>query len=679
MNNEGDLRICLMTGLAGTGKTTIAKSVAGLANGDGILGASFFCSRDLDEQSNIQLVFPTIAFQLSQLSSYFRSGVVKVMKEEPDITHSLPSKQFEKLIVQPITSIVASFKEKLGFCQSLRDVQIQELIVEPLENTVRSIEEKLADGVFLPDNDDSIVTPIRTVILSLEQQLRMGSFLHDDQFRVSIVEPLRETISQIKQKPDAQMNSVVEFIRTSVLSIQKELDVGHSIPDSKLKTRVLLPLKGLLSAVIAPRVFRRVPTRTKAIVEGIQTILELIKEELHIDHSPSIEQLKGFTVEFLEGILPFSRPVVIVVDALDECRDPATPEKILLPISQHIHAIPFLKFFLTSRPESSTRFALNEPSLGVSSKLLILHDVDPKRVNDDIRLFLCHRLEQIADRARRSDNITIPASWPSMNIVEELVMKASGLFIYASTVCKFVESPGDPREHLRDIINSCTTSTDGLDDIYRKVVDAAIARFANKKLASRCRSVVNTVILLYDPLPLKDFAQLLHMEPDFIRGILRDLHSVLVVPSNNDHVIHAFHASFYDFLTTKSRSSDQIYVQRSQQHEEITQWLFQCMMQGLKRNICEMDASKLNNEVEDFAARKKKYIGQSLGYACRYWADHLTHSSPSGNGTEMLVQALEKLIQTKVLYWIEVLSLLGDSGAIVTHLEKAKSWHSVCS
>ncbi|KAF9645051.1 hypothetical protein BDM02DRAFT_3074913, partial [Thelephora ganbajun] len=54
-----------LNGLAGTGKSTIAQTVSERVFGDGLLGASFFCSRDFEDRNNLRLIFPTLAFQLA--------------------------------------------------------------------------------------------------------------------------------------------------------------------------------------------------------------------------------------------------------------------------------------------------------------------------------------------------------------------------------------------------------------------------------------------------------------------------------------------------------------------------------------------------------------------------------------------------------------------------------------
>jgi hypothetical protein len=59
--DEKDRRIFWLNGLAGTGKSTIAQTFSEISFADRKLGASFFCSRDFDDRSNLQTIFPTLA------------------------------------------------------------------------------------------------------------------------------------------------------------------------------------------------------------------------------------------------------------------------------------------------------------------------------------------------------------------------------------------------------------------------------------------------------------------------------------------------------------------------------------------------------------------------------------------------------------------------------------------
>ena len=102
LRNDGDQRIFWLNGLAGTGKSTIAQTFAEISFADGKLGASFFCSRDFEDRSNLQAIFPTLAFQLAYRYSQFRKQLVKVLKASPDVGRESLSSQVEKIIVRPL-------------------------------------------------------------------------------------------------------------------------------------------------------------------------------------------------------------------------------------------------------------------------------------------------------------------------------------------------------------------------------------------------------------------------------------------------------------------------------------------------------------------------------------------------------------------------------------------------
>ncbi|KAJ7817510.1 hypothetical protein B0H14DRAFT_2211737, partial [Mycena olivaceomarginata] len=75
----------------------------------------------------------------------------------------------------------------------------------------------------------------------------------------------------------------------------------------------------------------------------------------------------------------------------------------------------------------------------------------------DILRFLCDRFSDI--RRRRLPNQD--ASWPSPRDLEMIVQKASGRFIYAATVVKFVDSQHyHPMEQLSTALNLSSTYTD---------------------------------------------------------------------------------------------------------------------------------------------------------------------------------------------------------------------------
>ena len=93
-----------LNGLAGTGKSTIAQTIAERVFADGRLGASFFCSRDFADRRDLHYIFPTLAFQLAHKYPEFRSILVPLLQSNPDIIHESLYNQMDTLIVGPLSS-----------------------------------------------------------------------------------------------------------------------------------------------------------------------------------------------------------------------------------------------------------------------------------------------------------------------------------------------------------------------------------------------------------------------------------------------------------------------------------------------------------------------------------------------------------------------------------------------
>ncbi|KAJ7874283.1 hypothetical protein B0H13DRAFT_2348693 [Mycena leptocephala] len=75
-------RVVMLSGFAGSGKSTIAKSVSAiLAEEKGILAASFFFSRDYPKRKEITHLPTTLAIQLADYDVAFRTGLINLSKE----------------------------------------------------------------------------------------------------------------------------------------------------------------------------------------------------------------------------------------------------------------------------------------------------------------------------------------------------------------------------------------------------------------------------------------------------------------------------------------------------------------------------------------------------------------------------------------------------------------------
>ncbi len=83
--DDNQPRIFWLKGLAGAGKTTIARSMAEWGKGKGILGANIFFSRDVPNLRDPTLVLPTLAYQLANHNAEFRSKLADILSHNPDV------------------------------------------------------------------------------------------------------------------------------------------------------------------------------------------------------------------------------------------------------------------------------------------------------------------------------------------------------------------------------------------------------------------------------------------------------------------------------------------------------------------------------------------------------------------------------------------------------------------
>ncbi|TEB16103.1 hypothetical protein FA13DRAFT_1804777 [Coprinellus micaceus] len=146
----------------------------------------------------------------------------------------------------------------------------------------------------------------------------------------------------------------------------------------------------------------------------------------------------------------------------------------------------------------------------------------------DIRLFL----EATFSDIRRRFNL--PSTWASKDVVDLLVEQASGQFIYAATIIRFLQNPrlGSPQQLLTQVFE------------WRSLNDS-------KPFASL--DLLYDRILRTSPEPLLA-GKWIHFANKHVMGTLTSL--VELVDENREPSFHFYHKSLLDFLRDPQRSSD---------------------------------------------------------------------------------------------------------------------------
>ena len=127
-----------------------------------------------------------------------------------------------------------------------------------------------------------------------------------------------------------------------------------------------------------------------------------------------------------------------------------------------VHKLP-LRFLIGSRPESHIRDCFDEESLYTVTRQVALDETfDPGR---DIRVFLQDDFAKI--RPKNSIPSLVVQPWPEEGIIDLLVQRSSGQFIYAAIVLKFVGAEfHSPTKRLALVLKPDPTAFSDLDQLY---------------------------------------------------------------------------------------------------------------------------------------------------------------------------------------------------------------------
>ena len=377
---------------------------------------------------------------------------------------------------------------------------------------------------------------------------------------------------------------------------------------------------------------------------------------------------------------------LIIIDALDECKDREPASTILSILSRHVDQIPFVKFFITGRPEPRIRSGFRLAALRPITEVFKLHDVKRQLVDADIKLFFRARLSDIAKNQSCTD---VAEGWPHSSDIDILCKRAAGLFIYASTAVNFVMSPHhNPQQRLATLLslpdNTTYEGRSGVDSLYTEVLRQAYHNldFDNQEKYCYFRSVVGAVVLAFNPLSMNSLSSLLYNvnTPSDISTILNPLHSLLLVPEGMEDPICIFHRSFPDFLMDPDRCKDvRFFVAPSVHHSEILLSCLHLMEERLKRNICNLDDYTDLTSVHDLLAHRKVHIGEALEYACQFWTKHLIQCPVGGRDVEKVQQKIEKFFTKHLLFWIEVIVIIGNLDVCVHSINEIQQWYTLVS
>lgn len=369
-------------------------------------------------------------------------------------------------------------------------------------------------------------------------------------------------------------------------------------------------------------------------------MLKAIQDDADLSIKSLDQQFEKLLLQPLSEGEYYETTSVIVIDALDECEDNDIEVLLrLLPQLQKSKSIR-VQIFLTSRPELSIRdgFEKNQDHPDI-----ILQEVPS--IEHDIRIFLQHRLSQTKEKRK------VPGDWPGYERTKALVKMAVPLFIFASTICRFIEEKYHVPEHQLDIIlkNPDMTASSQMERIYLPILKHRVE--SSPILKNKFQKIVGAIILLADPLSVHSLSRLISMEERTIIAVLDAFHSVLNIPRDSCTPVRILHLSFREFLINTKEEC--LRVNETETHEKLLQNCLDVMKNGLRHNICRLPGYGIQREDVDSHVISR-YISQVLQYSCYYWSNHFSKSESDASEIEVF-----SFLKEHFLNWLETMSLIG--------------------
>ncbi|KIO28557.1 hypothetical protein M407DRAFT_22295 [Tulasnella calospora MUT 4182] len=394
----------------------------------------------------------------------------------------------------------------------------------------------------------------------------------------------------------------------------------------------------------------------KALVPEVKNaILDCVRENEDIAKERLEQQFKTIFVGSLGKIHGHAHPIVIIVDALDECEDVNYVERFVRLLDQHASLFPVnVKFLLTCRPEIPLIVALELTTWPAEDLESASH------VSEDITRFLRHAFTQIRERWKR------PKTWPSSDDFEKMVGMSQGLFQWARTAATYI---GDraPEHRLRELLQH-PSKWAKLDGLYHQILSRAFEEAGDgSERQEMLRLVLGTIVVAPYPEDIDEFLR---------QDILAGLNSLVHIPTSSSEPVRLMHTSIRDLLSAQERCENERYfVDLVPENGRLARLSLQIMQHNLKQNICNHRVPKANSEIED---EVNHHVSSGLRYCCRSWSIHLAAglslSDATRDAASIVLEKFKVFSDEKLLSWLEIMSLIGAMTEAYRIAKEVNQW-----
>lgn len=356
-------------------------------------------------------------------------------------------------------------------------------------------------------------------------------------------------------------------------------------------------------------------------------------------------------------------PLVIIVDAVDECE---TGRQQLVSYLQRMASIvPWLTVLMTSRPDSDIQ-------AGLEKQECIDCDLRTRHADDDISLYIeKYMKEHFSELSGTPEELK--------NKVDQMTKQAQGLFIWATTACKYIHAGIRQMDRLLAVLDGkdLGPAISPLNKLYFLAMTGSFDD--SEQELPLIQQIMGAVVAVgaCEPLSESELVALLNIPLHDLRTVIEKLSSVLYIQQPGG-AIRICHPTFAEFVN--STLAEKFYVRPEKRNHELSVACLGTLLKDLKFNIYQLTSSHEPNKkvLPNLDDRTKHRIGKLLRYSCLYWANHVCATSRQAPETKEILVLLDSFIHgPKLLFWMECLGLIGKLDAGISCLLDLVRWISV--
>ncbi len=378
-----------------------------------------------------------------------------------------------------------------------------------------------------------------------------------------------------------------------------------------------------------------------------QKLTSILEKDPSMATAAFDEQFKKLILEPLRHVPPpADSPLIIVIDALDECDEDASQTLSEL-LRDSVSELPrCIKFFVTSRPVR----AVDDYFHSSSSIHRMRIELSDEKNLQDCEAYIHSQVLKLKELRQVTTDNWLP------DLEQKLVVHAGGLFVWVNIVIEYLEKKSvDPVAALEDLLDMNASRDDvpaeeKLDAMYTAILSKC--NWKDKTFKHDYPIVMGAIVTAKSPLSITAWATLLSpFLKTSLENTISEVQPLLSGAGQHSTPIQLLHQSFRDYLNRHDVSKVRIILEPEAANQERLALRCFNVTNAEIRKVAGLGIIEDLGELEVIPAIPETNISEHLAYACRYGLDHILHVQHVSGALEM---EIEKFLQETITTWLEL-------------------------